>query len=40
MEKYSLQGRVWIHVGSHMVDRLLSDGHEVIVIDNCFYGEE
>lgn len=25
-------------IGSHMVDRLLSDGHEVVVLDNCSTG--
>lgn len=25
-------------IGSHMVDRLLNDGHEVIVLDNCSTG--
>lgn len=25
-------------IGSHMVDRLLEDGHEVVVIDNCSTG--
>lgn len=25
-------------IGSHMVDRLLMEGHEVVVIDNCSAG--
>jgi len=25
-------------IGSHMVDRLLGEGHEVVVIDNCSTG--
>ena len=25
-------------IGSHMVDRLLAEGHEVVVIDNCTTG--
>ena len=25
-------------IGSHLVDRLLNDGHKVIVIDNCSTG--
>lgn len=27
-------------VGSHLVDRLMSEGHEVIVLDNFFTGQK
>jgi UDP-glucose 4-epimerase len=27
-------------IGSHLVDRLIADGHEVVVIDNCSTGRE
>ena len=27
-------------IGSHIVDRLIDDGHEVIIIDNLFTGKE
>lgn len=27
-------------IGSHLIDRLMSEGHEVICVDNCFSGEK
>ena len=27
-------------IGSHLVDRLMEDGHEVMAVDNCFSGDK